>query len=100
MAVSLRLTEARTGIGLKATQLIHDSDEPLSTLIHLSQNFPRHATSLSRRVTVSEDVEAEVQNNHAKVAPGGNMAWLNGMLLQEKDMNPFGWVFRIKHGRK
>ncbi|OSX61274.1 glycosyltransferase family 24 protein [Postia placenta MAD-698-R-SB12] len=95
----LALDDRWQGIGLKATQLIHDSDEPLSTLIHLSQNFPRHATSLSRRVTVSEDVEAEVQNNHAKVAPGGNMAWLNGMLLQEKDMNPFGLLRLLRRER-
>ena len=76
-------------IGLQCTQLVYDSEEPLATLKQLSQNFPKYATTIARRVTVSNELEEEVQSNHAKAQPGVNMVWLNGLAVSEADMNPF-----------
>ena len=78
------------GIGLKSTNLILDSPDPLRILTHLAQNFPKYASSVARRVVVSEELQAEVQKNQYKVQGGVNMAWLNGAIVAEKDMNPFG----------
>jgi UDP-glucose:glycoprotein glucosyltransferase len=76
-------------IGLKSTQLISDSREPLRTLTQLAQNFPKYATSVARRVVASDQLEAEVQQNQFKVQGGISMAWLNGASVTENDMNPF-----------
>ncbi|CAL1698787.1 unnamed protein product [Somion occarium] len=76
-------------IGLQVTQLIYDSEEPLSTLKQLSQSFPKYASSVARRVTVDTNLQDEVSSNQLKAQGGISMAWLNGAVIPEKDMNPF-----------
>lgn len=76
-------------IGLQATQLIYDSQEPLDTMKQLSQNFPKYASSIARRVTVDSKLEEVVASNQLKAQGGVNMVWLNGVIVSEKDMNPF-----------
>jgi UDP-glucose:glycoprotein glucosyltransferase len=80
-------------IGLQATQLMSDSTEPLYTLALLSQNFPKYATSIARRVVVNNSLEEEVNNNQIKAQPGVNVLWLNGATVAEKDVNPFACVW-------
>ncbi|KAI8974783.1 glycosyltransferase family 24 protein [Trametes punicea] len=101
--VTAPLTEEELlDIGLQATQLIYDAEEPrerLATLRHLSQNFPRYAGALARRVTVNQSLLDEIAANQA-LAPGGASAmWLNGLNLEEKDMSPFGLLRAIRRER-
>ncbi|KAF7307809.1 hypothetical protein MKEN_01141000 [Mycena kentingensis (nom. inval.)] len=85
------LTEENiAALGFQATQLIADSDEPLATLIQLAQNFPKYMTALSRRVVLNESLEAEIHANQLKAQAGVNVFWLNGMIVNEKDVNPMG----------
>ena len=79
-------------IGLQSAQLIADSSNALSTLKQLSQNFPRYASSIARRVVISEELEEEVVNNQAKAQGGLNVVWLNGVQLTEADLNAFSCV--------
>ncbi|TCD67335.1 hypothetical protein EIP91_000256 [Steccherinum ochraceum] len=92
-------------IGLQSAQLIYDSTNQdledastpptrdpinaLKTLKQLAQYFPKYASTLARRVTVDAGLQSEVAQNGQKVQGGANAAWLNGVVLQEKDMNPF-----------
>ncbi|EIW54691.1 glycosyltransferase family 24 protein [Trametes versicolor FP-101664 SS1] len=89
-------------IGLQATQLVYDAEEPharLATLKQLAQNFPRFAGALARRVTVNESLLNEVAENQAKAPGGANAIWLNGAAIEEKDMNPFGLLKAIRKER-
>ena len=82
-------------IGLQATQLIYDAEEPLErlrTLKHLSQNFPRYAGALARRVTVNQSLLEEITENQARAPGGASAVWLNGVSIEEKDWNPFAYV--------
>lgn len=79
-------------IGFQSAQLFYDSDNALATLKHLSQNFPKYASAVARRVTVNPELEEEIQGNHAKAQPGVSMVWLNGVIVPETDMNPFSYV--------
>lgn len=85
-------TKHHQEIGLQAAQIISDAEEPLSILKQLSQNFPRYATPLARQVTVDEELAEEVESNQAIARGGTSVAWLNGVQLTEKDMNPFAYV--------
>jgi UDP-glucose:glycoprotein glucosyltransferase len=64
----------------------------METLKELSQNFPKYATSLSRRVTVDPKLEEEVKSNSIKATPGANVVWLNGAVVDEKHMDPYAYV--------
>ncbi|KAG5636220.1 hypothetical protein H0H81_008754 [Sphagnurus paluster] len=86
-------------IGYQAIQLIADSAEPLRTLTSLSQNFPKYANSLARRVVVNESLETEIQANSLKAQGGSHMFWLNGAAIADKDVNPFALLRLLKKER-
>ena len=73
-------------------KLISTSLNPLQTLLELSQNLPRYATALARRVTFEDKLQEEVLGNHAKAQPGINAVWLNGAVVDEKFMNSYAYV--------
>ncbi|KAJ3727354.1 UDP-glucose:glycoprotein glucosyltransferase-domain-containing protein [Lentinula guzmanii] len=81
------------------SQLIMDSADPLLTLTHLSQNFPKYVTTLARRVTVKENIAQEVHENQLRVQGGANAMWLNGVSVAEKDLNAFGLLRLLKKER-
>ncbi len=78
-------------IGMQSTQLIYDAGEEnaLATLKQLSQNFPKYVKDVARRVTAEDKLEAEIMDNQVKAQGGISMAWLNGVVIQETDWNPF-----------
>ncbi|KAI5117547.1 hypothetical protein M0805_004373 [Coniferiporia weirii] len=98
--VSLPLSaEEFLTIGIQATQLITDSSSPLATLTQLSQNFPKYAATLARRVALNESVAAELGDNWTKAQGGVNMMWLNGLAVQEGDLTPFGLLRVLRRER-
>jgi UDP-glucose:glycoprotein glucosyltransferase len=56
----------------------------------ITNSFPLYATSLARKIKVSEKVIDEVYDNWAKAAQGANMAWVNGRLLNENEGSTAG----------
>ena len=68
-------------LGLQATQRIALSDDPLSALVELSQNFPSLANVLSR-MKLDRKIVSEVKRNHKVMQPGGLVMSLNGENLE------------------
>lgn len=93
------LADGEVGLGRKATQLIVGSTDPLTTLKGLSQDFPKFATSLARRVEVEENIEKELHDNQLTLPAGANVFWLNGVNVPEKDVTPFGVLRMLKKER-
>jgi UDP-glucose:glycoprotein glucosyltransferase len=91
--VCCRIVPYRTNVGqemgILAAQLVSDSDAPLKTLKQLVHDFPRYATSLSRRVIPQSDLLEEIASNSHKIQPGVSAVWLNGAQLSSEDMNPY-----------
>jgi UDP-glucose:glycoprotein glucosyltransferase len=88
------------GIGILATQLVSESDTPLETLRQLVHDFPKYATSLSRRVVPQSGLLQEVASNSRKIQPGLSAVWLNGAQLSPDDMNPYRYSFYLSHQRR
>ncbi|EJC97612.1 uncharacterized protein FOMMEDRAFT_171561 [Fomitiporia mediterranea MF3/22] len=86
-------------ISIKATQLVANSSDPLTTLKHLSQNFPKYASGLSQRIILNNSLVAEVLDNRMKAAGGVNMMWLNGITVQETDLTPLGLLRILRKER-
>ncbi|KAF8524348.1 UDP-glucose:Glycoprotein glucosyltransferase-domain-containing protein [Hysterangium stoloniferum] len=91
--------EEISSIPVKATQLIMSSPDPLQALTHLSQNFPKYAISVARRVVPDDALSNELQGNWNKIPQGFNAAWLNGMVLQNSDVNIFGLIRLLRKER-
>ena len=85
-----------SALGVQAAQIIVDSPEPLTTLSHLSQNFPKYATSLARRVVANVNLIQELHRNSLKVQKGFNVFWFNGVPTDAIDVNPFALLRLLK----
>jgi UDP-glucose:glycoprotein glucosyltransferase len=90
------LIACSSAIGHQAVQLITESTNPLQTLTTLSQNFPKFATSLSRRVQVSSNIEEELTKKARKIQAGANYFWFNGQTVAPRDIHVFGFMNLLK----
>ena len=80
-------------LGVQAAQLIVGSPNPIETLMQLSEDFPRYATELARKLDVSRDIQLEMTKMSRAIPKGMSMAWLNGKVLDNPDeFNPFKCV--------
>jgi UDP-glucose:glycoprotein glucosyltransferase len=86
-------------LGVQATQIITESPEPITILSYLSQNFPKYATSLGRRVVANNSVIKELDDNSLKVQKGLNAFWFNGAQTDARDVNPFALLRLLKKER-
>ena len=86
-------------LGAQAAQIITDSLEPLAVLSHLSQNFPKYATSLARRVVADKSIVQELHNNSLRVQKGHSLFWFNGARIDAKDVNPLALLRLLKKER-
>lgn len=89
-----------SALGMKAASYIMKSDAPFETLLKLTQDFPKHSTSLGGQ-DVSSEFEAEhLANREILVPTGMNVLWMNGLQLIDRQIQPFGLVDLLKRERK
>lgn len=89
-----------SSLGLKATSFILQSDDPLETLIKLTQDLPKFLTTIVAH-NVSKQFEKEFRLGSLQGVPDGlNMLWLNGVQLIERQIEPFALIERLRQERK
>ncbi|PFH48143.1 glycosyltransferase family 24 protein [Amanita thiersii Skay4041] len=54
---------------------------PLDMLTLLSQNFPKYAQTLARRIEVASEVEEELRMNSLIAQTGSSVVWVNGGMV-------------------
>ncbi|KAF9269441.1 hypothetical protein L218DRAFT_953049 [Marasmius fiardii PR-910] len=98
--------EAIASLGLQVAQLLYDAaanHDPIKVLTQLSQNFPKYLPLLNGangpRIKVSSELAEELHNNQLRAQPGGNIMWINGQMVQDADVNPFGLLRTLKKER-
>lgn len=79
-------------LGLRTSQMILNASNPLSVLKRVSQDFPKYALALGRKPKYTVELYEELASNQQRVGGGVSMLWLNGMIVQETDLNPFKFV--------
>ncbi|KAG8424224.1 killer toxin resistant protein, variant 2 [Metarhizium acridum] len=93
-------TSELSSIGMKAASFIKDSDHPFDTLVKLTQDFPKFASSIASR-NVSIAFAAENKQNRAKKMRGGiNFLWMNGAQLTDREIQPFALVNMLRSERR
>jgi UDP-glucose:glycoprotein glucosyltransferase len=89
-----------SSLGLKSTSFILQSDDPLETLIKLTQDLPKFLTTIVAH-NVSVEFEKEFRLSSLQGVPDGlNMLWLNGVQLIERQIQPFALIERLRQERK
>ncbi|KAF8309108.1 hypothetical protein DL93DRAFT_2217500 [Clavulina sp. PMI_390] len=75
-------------IAVRAAHLVKNASEPLTVLRQLSQNFPKFANTIARRAPLPDgDFIAEVGANRMALPQGFSGFWMNGLMINEADLN-------------
>jgi UDP-glucose:glycoprotein glucosyltransferase len=88
-----------SGLGLKATSFIMDSEDPFDTLLKISQDFPKFSHALSRRNASAEVVSEHKSNREAFLPSGYNVIWMNGQQVQSREMDAFALLQQMRRER-
>ncbi|CAG8517343.1 10633_t:CDS:10, partial [Ambispora gerdemannii] len=86
-------------LGIKATQFILSSQNPISTLVIVAQDFPMYSHIIATKLTLgnSESLVSEIQQNQqVYVAAGANAFWLNGMTFSIASVDPFSLLRMLR----
>ncbi|OAA49491.1 UDP-glucose:glycoprotein glucosyltransferase precursor [Metarhizium rileyi] len=93
-------TSELSTIGMKAASFVQESKNPFDTLVKITQDFPRFASSLASQ-TISKSFAAGYKQNQAQMVRGGiNFLWINGAQLIERQIQPFALVNMLRNERK
>ncbi|KAI1332210.1 glycosyltransferase family 24 protein [Xylariaceae sp. FL0255] len=86
-------------LGLNAASFVMESENPLETLLKLTQDFPKFSASVAAR-NASQDFQKEHRANRGIAAPAGmNVLWMNGVQLTERQLDPHTLVDSIRRER-
>lgn len=89
-----------TFLGIKATSFIMASSDPLSTLLKLTQDFPKHANrvvAIESNLAITEELR---HNWEVFSAAGQNILWINGFQVEESQVNAFALLEHLRGERK
>lgn len=87
------------GLGLKTASFIMSSDTPFETLIKVSEDFPKHSSTLTKRNASIDFLKEHVSNREAFLPAGYNVIWMNGLQVQGRQMDAFALLEQIRRER-
>jgi UDP-glucose:glycoprotein glucosyltransferase len=86
-------------LGLKAASFILQSDDALDTLVRLTQDLPKFSAAIAAH-DVNPEFHEEHRRNRMRLGPSGsNALWVNGIQLNERQVEPFGLVEMLRRER-
>lgn len=95
----LSASELRS-LGSNAASFVLNSDQPLDTLLRLSQDFPKHSSSIASH-NASAEFLAEHKSNRDQLLPAGyNVMWINGVQINARDVDAFSLLAHLRRERK
>lgn len=87
------------GLGMKAASFIMSSEDPLQTLVKVSQDFPKHSLAISKR-NFSTNFLTEHQRNREILLPAGyNVIFMNGLQIEARQMDAFALLEQLRRER-
>ncbi|KXT01759.1 hypothetical protein AC578_2786 [Pseudocercospora eumusae] len=87
-------------LGLRAASFVMGSEQPFDTLLRLSQDFPKHSSSIAA-TEISEEFIAEHSANREVLVPAGfNVMWINGVQIMPRDVEAYALLEHLRRERK
>lgn len=87
-------------LGVNSASYVMDSEDPLNTLIKLSQNFPKYSATIAAHNATAE-LRQEIRENRARMIPAGyNVMWINGMQIDTRQIDAFSLLDILRRERK
>ncbi|KAK5687608.1 killer toxin resistant protein [Elasticomyces elasticus] len=87
-------------LGVKAASFVMGSDAPLDTLLRLSQDFPKHSSSIASTNVSTDFLQEHRENRDLLLPPGFNVVWINGVQIMARDLDAHSLLEYLRHERK
>ncbi|KAL3477786.1 UDP-glucose:glycoprotein glucosyltransferase-domain-containing protein [Aspergillus californicus] len=87
-------------LGMNTVSYVADSDDPLDTLVKVSQDFPKYSSKIAAYNTSLELVEDIRANRLGMLPSGGNAMWINGVQIDSRQIDAFSLVDHLRRERK
>lgn len=88
------------GLGLKAGSFVMGSEDPLDTLLKLSQDFPKHSSAIAAHGVSEEFLKEHKENREAILPAGYNILWINGVQVMPRDVDAFALPEHLRRERQ
>ncbi|KAK2763700.1 hypothetical protein FQN54_009316 [Arachnomyces sp. PD_36] len=86
-------------LGLKASSFVMNSQDPFDTLLRLSQDFPKHSSSVAAHDTSEQYLTELLENKELMLPPGRNIMWLNGAEVDSRKVDAFSLLEKLRTER-
>lgn len=87
-------------LGLNSAAYVMDSEDPLDTLINLSQNFPKYSSTVAAH-NATKELRNEIRVNRARmIPPGYNVLWINGKQIDPRQIDAFSLLDHLRRERR
>ncbi|KAL4935674.1 hypothetical protein BDV06DRAFT_206551 [Aspergillus oleicola] len=87
-------------LGFNTVSYVADSEDPLDTLVKLSQDFPKHSATIAAH-NASAQLVSEIKANRLGMIPSGaNALWVNGVQIDARQIDAFFLVDHLRRERR
>ncbi|KAI9735982.1 MAG: hypothetical protein M1834_001448 [Cirrosporium novae-zelandiae] len=86
-------------LGIKAASFVMNREDKFDTLLKLSQDFPKHSSLIALHNTSSDFLAEFRQNRETLLPPGFNGLWINGVQLDNRQVDAFTLLDHLRHER-
>ena len=87
-------------LGIKAASFVMSSDNKLDSLLRLVQDLPKHSSALSTAEINSALSDELIENRAIFLNPGSNAIWVNGLQLEDSQINAFALLDTLRRERR
>jgi UDP-glucose:glycoprotein glucosyltransferase len=87
-------------LGTSTAGFVLDSQDPFTTLIKLSQDFPKHSAAVAAYNTSDEFLVEYAKNRQAGLPSARNIMWINGQQIDTRQVDSYSLLEHLRRERK
>jgi UDP-glucose:glycoprotein glucosyltransferase len=87
-------------LGIRAASFVLANDAPFDTLVKLSQDFPKHSSSIAATNISEAFLKEHHANRDVVLTPGFNALWINGVQIMGRDVDAYTLLEHLRRERK
>lgn len=86
-------------LGVNAGDYIMSSDDPMSTLLDITADFPKYSSRIAGKNASDAFIKEHLQNRDILLPSGFNVMWMNGIQVQPRDINAYSLLDLLRKER-
>lgn len=87
-------------LSINAVSYVMDSDDPLKTLVKLSQDFPKYSARVAAH-NATDELLQDIRSTRMQMLPAGiNVMWINGVQIDSRQIDAFSLLDHLRRERR